>query len=107
MINESRLEKAMHYLAQTDEKAADLKADVERSEYKAKVTKATTFLHLTGTVAEREAGATQANETQDAYRAHFQAIRDYQATANKRELERLVVEVWRTFQANRRAGNVT
>ncbi len=107
MINESRLEKAMTYLATTDEKAADLKADVDRSEYKAKVIKATTFLHMTGTVAEREAGATQANETQDAYRAHFQAIRDYQAIANKRELERLVVEVWRSENANRRVGNIT
>lgn len=106
MVSEQRLEKAMVYLSETDEKAADLKADVDRSEYKAKTTKATTFLHMTGTVAEREAEALKANETQDAYRAHFQAIRDYQAVANKRELERLVVEVWRSENANRRVGNI-
>lgn len=96
----------MTYLAETDERAADLKAEVDRSEYKAKVTKATVFLHMTGTVAEREAEALKANETQDAYRAHFQAIRDFQAMANRRELERLVVEVWRSENANRRVGNV-
>ncbi len=106
MIDERRLEKAMTYLAQSDEKAAELKAEVDRSEYKAKTTKATVFLHLEGTVAEREAGAMTANETKDAYRAHFQAIRDYQAVANKRELERLVVEVWRSENANRRVGNI-
>lgn len=97
----------MVYLSETDEKSADLKADVDRSEYKAKVTKATVFLHMTGTVAEREAEAVKANETQDAYRAHFQAIRDYQAVANRRELERLVCEIWRSVNANRRQGNLT
>ncbi len=107
MITEDRLTKAMRYLAETDERAAELKAEVERSEYKAKTTKATVFLHVAGTVAEREATAVQANETKDAYREHFQAIRDYQAVANKRELERLVVEVWRSENANRRVGNIT
>ncbi len=107
MISETRLTRAMTYLAETDEQAAELKADVDRSEYKAKVTKATVFLHVSGTVAEREATALVANEVQDSYRAHFQAIRDYQAVANKRELERLVVEVWRSENANRRVGNIT
>lgn len=106
MINEKRIEKGMTFLAESDERAAEAKADVERSEFKAKTVKATVFLHMTGTVAEREAQALTANETQDAYRAHFQAIRDYQAIANKRELERLVVEVWRSENANRRVGNV-
>ncbi len=109
MITEDRLTKAMRYLAETDERAAELKAEVERSEYKAKTVKATVFLHTisNGTIAQREATALIANETQDAYRAHFQAIRDYQSVANKRELERLVVEVWRSENANRRVGNVT
>ena len=107
MINESRLEKAMFYLSSTDEKAAELRADVERSEFKAKTVKATVFLHMTGTVAEREAEALKANETQDAYRTHFQAIRDYNAVANKRSLEILVVDLYRTQSANRRQGNIT
>lgn len=106
IISENRLERALRYLAETDEKAADLRAGVDRSEFKAKTTKATVFLHLDGTVAEREAGALRANETQDAYTAHFQAIRDYNAVANKRELEKIVVECWRSMNANRRVGNV-
>lgn len=106
MISEHRLERAMTFLAETDERAAELKSLVDQSEYQAKVTKATVFLHVEGTVAEREAIAISSNETKDAYRAHFQAIRDFQAVANKRELERLVVEVWRSENANRRVGNV-
>ena len=106
MIDEERLTKAMTYLAQTDEQAAELKADVDRSEYKAKVMKATVFLHFEGTVSDREAQALKDTAVMEAYMAHFQAIRDYQAVANKRALEVLVCEVWRSINANRRVGNI-
>jgi hypothetical protein len=106
VISETRLEKAMTYLASTDEKAAELKADVERSEFKAKTVKATMFLYGAGTVAEKEARALMERETQEAYTEHFQAIRDYHAVANKRELERIVVDTWRSLNANRRVGNL-
>ena len=106
MINEARLEKALSYLAQTDEPCAELKADVDRSEYKAKSLKAACFLHLEGGVAEREAKALQEQAVMDAYMLHFRAIRDYQAMANKRALEVLVVDVYRTISANQRRGNI-
>jgi hypothetical protein len=106
MITEERCEKALRYLASTDEEAAELKADVDRSEFKAKVMKAAVFLHQEGTVAEREAKAMTAESVTAAYTRHFKAIRDYQAVANKRALQVLVVECWRTLQANRRVGNV-
>jgi len=106
VINEARLEKALSYLAQTDEPCAELKADVDRSEYKAKSLKAACFLHLEGGVAEREAKALQEQSVMDAYMLHFKAIRDYQAMFNKRSLEVLVCEIWRSLQANRRAGGI-
>ena len=106
MINEARLEKALSYLASTDEPCAELKADVGRSEYKAKSQKATAFLHYEGTVAEREASALTNEVVRKSYDEHFKAIRDYQAMANKRSLEVLVVDVWRSMNANRRTGNV-
>jgi hypothetical protein len=106
MISEERCEKALRYLAETDEQAAELKADVDRSEYKAKTLKAAAFLHLEGTVADREAKALQQESVMEAYMVHFKAIRDYQAVANKRAMQVLIVEVWRSLQANRRVGNV-
>ena len=106
MISEERLEQALIYLSSTDEEAAELKADVERTEYKAKAMKAAIFSHLEGTVADREAKAMTNPDVGKAYEAHFKAIRDYQAVANKRVLETLVVDVYRTISANRRVGNV-
>jgi hypothetical protein len=106
VVSDERAEKALRYLAVTDEPAAEAKAEVERSEFKAKSTKAAVFLHEEGTVAEREAKAMAHKTVGEAYTAHFKAIRDYQAMANKRELEKLVLEVWRSVNSNRRAGMV-
>jgi hypothetical protein len=107
VINENRLERAMKYLAETDELAAALRAETDRSEFKAKQVKATVFLTSEGTVAEREARALIYESTTQAYDAHFKAIREYHAVANKRALEQLVVELWRSINANRRMGNIT
>jgi len=106
VISDERCEKALRYLATSDEQAAELKADVDRSEFKAKSLKGAGFLHLEGTVADRDAGSLQLPEVQAAYEDHFKAIRAYSAIANKRALEVLVVEVWRSVGANRRVGNV-
>jgi len=106
VVTDERCEKALRYLASTDEQAAELKADVDRSEFKAKAMKAAAFLHLEGTVADREAGSTQMPEVAAAYEEHFKAIRAYGAVANKRAVEVLIVEVWRSVGANRRVGNV-
>ena len=96
----------MRFLASTDEEAAELKANVDRTEYKAKAMKAACFRMLEGTVADREAESLGNGAVQEAYEGHFKAIRDYQAVANKRALQVLIVEVWRSLQANRRVGNV-
>lgn len=106
MIDDARLQKALTFLAETDERCAELKSDVERTEHKAKVLKHTAFLHIEGTVAEREAKAMTTDSVQNAYSEHFEAIKRYNAIANKRTTEELIVDVYRTLAANRRAGNV-
>lgn len=106
MITEKRLSEALTYLAETDEPCAELKADVERTEYKAKVLKSAVFLHHEGSVAERQALADSDKTVQEAFMEHFASIRSYHAMANKRALEVLVVDVWRSINANRRTGSV-
>lgn len=106
MIDDTRCEKALRYLANTDEEAAMLKANVDRTEIKAKAMKAACFLTLSGTIAEREAQSLTNDSVRQAYEAHFKAIQDFQSVANRRALQVLVVDCWRTIQANRRTGNV-
>lgn len=103
-ISEDRLQKAMTYLAETDEKSAILKADVARQEYIKKRQRAVGFLSSTGTVAEREAKAEISPEVEKAENDYTKALEKSEAMAAKRKTEALIVEVWRSCNANRRQG---
>lgn len=94
----------MRYLATTDDQCAALRADMERSEYKAKAVKAVIFKTGAGSVADRNAEADAHAETCAAYEAHFKAMHAYHAMANKRATEAIVVDTWRSMNANRRQG---
>jgi hypothetical protein len=106
MISDTRAEKALRYLAETDELCAEAKAGMERAEYKYKAMRETVFKMSTGTVAERTAEAMTHEKTSAAHEEYALAIRDYNHIANKRATEIVVIDCWRTIQSNRRAGNV-
>lgn len=104
MISEERVEKALRYLAESDLPAAEAKADMERTEAKCKTVKQTVFLHSEGTVAERTAIADTHQDTLAAQAEYFEAISVYQHFANKRETERILIDLYRTICANQRKG---
>jgi hypothetical protein len=104
MINDERAEKALRYLAISDESCAAAKANQERMEYKAKAVRQQVFLIEEGTVAERQAKAEVDHDHQNALEEYFDAMKTYSAIANKRETERIVLDTWRTISANRRSG---
>lgn len=106
MISEIRLDKSLSYLATTDEKAATAKAYMIGLEHQEKTILGVQFLSETGTVAEREAKA-RASEAYKEWREKYEkAVLDYETVRTKRNTETLMVEVWRTLQANQRKGNI-
>ena len=104
MISDERAEKALRYLAGTDESCGAAKAHQERMEYKAKTVRQLVFLLEAGTIAERQAKAEVDHDHQNALEEYFDAMKTYSAIANKRETERIVLDTWRTISANRRSG---
>ena len=104
MISDDRAEKALRFLVDTDESCALAKAEVERAEFIFKRTKEAVFTFSTGTVAERQAEAIQHADTLAANDKLVEAIAAYAKIANKRDTERIVMDTWRTIQANRRQG---
>lgn len=102
MISDERAEKALRYLVETDESCALAKAEVERAEFAYKRTREAVFTHTDGTVAERQAAATQHASTLQAHERFVAAIALHSKMLNKRETERIVMDTWRTIQANRR-----
>jgi hypothetical protein len=106
VIQDDRLEKALRYLATTDERCAELKGNVERQDYICKLVRAKEFVSTTGPVEQRKALTEQSETVQRAEEVRVNAVIAFEKIRAKRQTEALIVEVWRTEQANRRVGNV-
>ena len=104
MISDERVEKAMTYLAETDEPAAIAKAKAKALEQYGKTVKAFGFLDARGTVAEREARALTSKQYEKYLVDYENAVMEAERYANKRASEAGIREVWRSLQANRRQG---
>ena len=102
MIDEQKLERAMNYLAETDETCAELKANVARTDYLAKVAEALAFNLCEGSNDVRKNEARVAAPVREAWEAHFSAMKAYEVVRARRERAILTIEVWRTISANRR-----
>lgn len=105
-ISDDRLQKALTYLATTDAEAARAKALVEGLSEQRKTVKAILFQAAQGSNQVREAEAYASEE----YTAHINkltaAVERFETLRNKRLTESLIVEVWRSCNANRRNGNI-
>lgn len=105
-ISEDRLQKALTYLAETDQPSAEARARVKALEQRRKTVKGLAFLGSSGTMAEKEAKAYASQEYQDIVNEYENAVADAELYANKRKTEELIIEVWRSINAGRRKGNI-
>ena len=105
-LDQSRMERALEYLSSTDEPAAELRANVERAEYKAKAIRDKVFLLEVGSVAERNANAGVHMTYVAAINDYFIALQESDAMRNKRTTEAIVIDCWRSINANRKQGSV-
>lgn len=103
-ITQQRMEEAIDYLADTDEPCAALRADMERAEFRAKRTEQAIFKISDGTVAERTADAKTSPDTEAAWEKYFTALQAHETMRNKRATESIVIDTWRSLNANRRQG---
>jgi hypothetical protein len=106
VISEDRLQKALTYLASTDEPSAELKGNVARQEYVCKLVRAQEYVLAQGTAELRKAIAEKSQRTVEAQNTWANAIVEFEKIKAKRATEELIVEVWRSINANRRQGNV-
>ena len=99
---EDRANKALGYLTDSDQTAADLKHEAEKALAMYESSVDARFLYEEGSVEIRKAKARQA--TGGSYLAYLDAQREYDAVANKRKSEALVVDWCRSLYANYRQG---
>jgi hypothetical protein len=108
MITEDRLEKALAYLAQTDEQSAEASANVK---YLDRLLKRIKALFITGESNLKSISAKeQAYYASDDYQKAVQEIYDAEVKAstleNKRDKEGMVIDLFRTLEASRRKHNI-
>ena len=108
MITEDRLEKALAYLAQTDEQSAEASANVK---YLDRLLKRRKALFITGESNLKSISAKeQAYYASDDYQKAVQEIYDEEVKAstleNKRDKEGMVIDLFRTLEASRRKHNI-
>lgn len=104
-ISDEQVEKAMAYLAETDLEFANWRAAVLRTEYLAEVAESMVYKSIQkGSVEDKKRTAKVAPETQKAQEEHFKAVVGFRTVEARRARAVLLIECWRTLQANRRQG---
>lgn len=101
-VTQELMEKALQYLAETDEPFAEAKGCMEELEIKRKRYRARAFTLSEGTVAERNA---LAEDRQSVIEADFEwiaQIKVYEVMKQKRARAMLICDLYRTQEASRR-----
>jgi len=104
--DEKQVEKALMYLAESEEAYARAIAKREAAEAAAKVAREVGFLEAEGTVAERTAQATTCRAYRQSLSEIETAVFDAELLKAKRQRAMLVIEVFRTLEASRRRGTI-
>lgn len=107
LITEKRVEKALRLLAQTDDEVAVAKANEMRTEFMAKTAEALAFKQAEGSSAEERRQLSRlTDEVQTKHEEHFKAVAEHARLRARREREMIILDLWRTQQADQRRGNV-
>lgn len=108
VVDDARLDAAMCYLAETDLEFAHSRGMMLRTEYLAEVAESIVYKSIQeGSVEDKKRAAKVAPETQKAMEEYFGCVVQFETLKARRAREVLVVELWRSTNANRRVGNVT
>lgn len=106
MISDDRLQKALTYLATTDEAAATAKSYMLGLEYSEKTILATEQLKHEGTIQHKDALARTSEAYTEWRRKYEESVFDFEILRNKRSTQVLIIETWRSLNANQRKGNI-
>jgi|TARA_Y100000310_G_scaffold186600_1_gene186753 hypothetical protein len=108
MITEDRLERALKYLADTDESSAEASANVK---YLDRLLKRKKALFITGeqtlkSISAKEQGFYASDTYKNAVEELFNADVKAATMENKRDKEGLIIDLFRTLEASRRKHNI-
>lgn len=104
---DERVEKAINYLAETDEPSAKAKTLYHGLEAQIKTVQALEFKKLPKsgmTIPEKEAEVYVSQPYIEHHKKIYDAMLDFEIYRNRRSTAEIIVEYWRSVQANKRQG---
>jgi len=104
MITEDRMERALQFLAETDDEFAQWRGQVLRSEFSAECAESLAFKALEGGVEEKKRALKLLPEVQTAWENHFKAVVGFENCKARRARAVLTIEVWRSLNSARTKG---
>lgn len=107
MVTQDEAERALRWMATTDTELADWIVQVMRAEFMAEVAEALVYKSLEGPVEDRKKAAKASPEVAKAKEDVFIATRGKERLRAQRKSAEMLIESWRSLNANRRVGNVT
>lgn len=106
LVEESRVDTALRFLAETDREVAAWRGSVLRTEYMAKCAEALAYKVLEGSIEDRKQASRLDENVKKAWSEHFDAVVAWEQLKAKREREFIIIELYRTEEASRRKGNI-
>jgi len=106
MIREDQVEAALTYLQSTDESCANAKAMMKGLDDQKKIVHSIEVLKHEGAIGLREKIAYASQAYIDHLDKCKEAVFDYEIENNRRNTSILLIETWRSMNANQRRGNI-
>lgn len=104
---DERVERALNYLAETDEPAAKAKTLYHGFEAQIKTVQALEFKKLPKsgmTIPEKEAEVYTSQPYIEHHKKIYEAMLDFELFRNRRNTAELLLEYWRSVNSNKKAG---
>lgn len=106
MITDLKVEEALGVIAKNADLIGQLRGQKSMLEHKVKITRSQKFLMVDGAVAAREAMALASPEYQEVVEELKDCITELETLLTKFKAAELVIDVWRTMNANKRRGHI-
>ena len=106
LTSAEQADRALNYLATTDLEIAEWRVAVLRTEYMAEVAEAMAFKYAEGSVEARKQEAKTVDAVKAAKEEYFKAVKHWEVLKAKRKRAELTIEMWRTSESSRRAGQM-
>lgn len=106
MISENRVEHALKFLRETDALAAKAKSLSVGLEDQKKTIFAIEYLKQEGSQGDKSEKARASAAYVEHIKKYETAVYEYEEMKNRRQTEILIIETWRSQNANQRRGNI-